>query len=180
MPPQPSRQNLSCAPAVKCSRPSGRECGWTSARFFGNVWVHISWLTISLEGKDTSVSSCRRAGKWVTGSFQWQEQVWQEEFRLEARQTPVQAGLGHTLPTCSPLWESTSPPAERGGVWSPWGEAEITPMEEGGGPGAQSATTLSICSIATLSAGSGFTASHPQLPWSTWRGRSATGVGEPD
>lgn len=49
------------------------------------VWVHISWLTISLEGKDTSVSSCRRAGKWVTGSFQWREQVWQEEFRLEAR-----------------------------------------------------------------------------------------------
>ena len=45
----------------------------------------------------------------MTGSFQWQEQVWQEEFRLEARQTPVQAGLGHTLPACSPLRNQLHP-----------------------------------------------------------------------
>ena len=68
-------------------------------------------------------------------------------------------------PACVlPSEKSASPPGELGGEGGPGAGAEITSVEEGRGPGTQSVTTLSICSIATLSAGSGFTASHPQLP----------------
>lgn len=82
-----------------------------------------------------------------TGRFQWRVQVWQKEF---SQVDPSSSWTGPHPACVLPSEKSASPPGELGGEGGPGAGAEITSVEEGGGPGTQSVTTLS--------AGSGFQA----------------------
>lgn len=78
-----------------------------------------------------------------TGRFQWRVQVWQKEF---SQVDPSSSWTGPHPACVLPSEKSASPPGELGGEGGPGAGAEITSVEEGGGPGTQSVTTLSICS----------------------------------
>ena len=107
-----------------------------SARFSGNVCgFHFSWLIINLMGKKTPLflpAGGLGSGQQVTSS----EQVWQKEF---SQVDPSSSWTGLHPACVLPSEKSASPPGELG-EGGTGGGAEITPVEEGGGPGSQSVT----------------------------------------
>lgn len=70
-------------------------------------------------------------GSGQRGRFQWSEQVWQKEF---SQVDPSSSWTGPHLAWVLPSEKSASPPGELG-EGGTGGGAEITSVEEGGGPG---------------------------------------------